>query len=298
MGMRSVTGSAVAGRGAQDTRERVSALLDKARVPREPGPAPDPLSAMRDSAVGPRGAARLGAAGAAGGAGALPDPPGGVRVAARRRSWREAAFERLPVWVQLRCGMELRTVAALAGVLVLAAAFAVHHFWIGRPRAVEVPVAVREPATAPVAAGASPGSVVVDVAGKVRRPGVVRLPAGSRVTDALQAAGGALPDTDTSALNLARVLVDGEQVAVGRAPAAAPATGAAAGSGTGPPGTVSLNTATLEQLESLPGVGPVLARHIIEFRDQHGGFTSVGQLRQISGVGERRLKDLQPLVRP
>ncbi len=246
-----------------------------------------------------------------------------------RVSLREAVCERLPVWVQLRCGMELRTVAAVAGVLVLAMAFAVHHFWAGRPRAVRVPPVARGTAMAPAAhalvsapartgpvpaasAGPPPsGGVVVDVTGKVRRPGVQRLPAGSRVTDALKAAGGPLPGADTSALNLARPLADGEQVVVGRPPGAGGLGGGAGGTGGGGPvgaiggqapgaaaAPVSLSTATPEQLDALPGVGPVLARHILEYRAQHGGFTSVGQLRQVSGVGDRRFKDLAPLVRP
>ncbi|AEW93988.1 MULTISPECIES: ComEA family DNA-binding protein [Streptomycetaceae] len=210
--------------------------------------------------------------------------------------------------------MEPRTVVALAGVLVVVVAFAVHHFWAGRPRTVQVPAVVR--GGAPVvarAAGASEGTaaratatVVVDVAGRVRRPGVARLPAGSRVVDALKAAGGAVPGTDTGALNLARLLVDGEQIRVGGPappdappdPAVGPA-GPSAATGSVPgAGPVSLSTATLEQLDALPGVGPVLARHILDYRTQHGPFTSVTQLRRIPGVGDRRYKTLEPLVRP
>ncbi|MBV9022494.1 MAG: ComEA family DNA-binding protein [Streptomycetaceae bacterium] len=232
----------------------------------------------------------------------------------RRSSWREAVFERLPLWVQLRCGLEMKTVAAMAGVLAVAAAFAVHHFWTGRPRAIQIPTAshsavaeVSAPAEASAAVPSAPstpsgsaspgGGVVVDVAGKVRQPGVRHLPAGSRVIDALTAAGGALPGVDTSSLNLARVLADGEQVVVGRL--AMPDTAAVAtGSGTGSSGPVSLNSATVDQLDALPGVGPVLARHIIEYRNQHGGFTSVNQLQQISGVGRRKFNELKSLVRP
>jgi competence protein ComEA len=218
----------------------------------------------------------------------------------------------LPLWVQLRCGLEMKTVAALAGVLAVAAVFAVHHFWTGRPRAIQVPTAlhsavVEVPAPAGASTSAAPfapsgsaspgGAVVVDVAGKVRQPGVRRLPAGSRVIDALTAAGGTLPGVDTSSLNLARILADGEQVVVGR-PAAADAAAAATGPGTGSSAPVSLNSATVEQLDALPGVGPVLAQHIIEYRNQHGGFTSVNQLQQISGVGRRKFNELKSLVRP
>jgi competence protein ComEA len=233
---------------------------------------------------------------------------------------REALCDRLPVWLRSRCGMEARTVAAVAGVLVLAMAFALHHYVAARPRAVHVPPAVpttvRGVTMAPAAhtvrpaPAASAAAVVVDVTGKVRTPGLERLPVGSRVADALTAAGGAVPGTDVSALNLARPLTDGEQIVVGGpasgggGPAAVggsvpEAGGAAAAGALGPPGApLDLNTATPEQLDALPGVGPVLARHIIEYRDKHGQFTSVAQLRGVPGVGPRRFQDLRALVRP
>ncbi|MBC7269062.1 MAG: ComEA family DNA-binding protein, partial [Streptomyces sp.] len=133
---------------------------------------------------------------------------------------------------------------------------------------------------------------------------VHRLPAGSRVADALDAAGGVRPGTDTDGLNRARFLVDGEQVVVGGpAPAAAPVPAAGAGgggalAGVAPVAPVSLNTATAEQLDTLPGVGPVLAQHILDYRTQHGGFRSVDELREVKGIGERRFADLRDLVRP
>ncbi|MDX6352121.1 MAG: competence protein ComEA [Streptomyces sp.] len=209
-------------------------------------------------------------------------------------------------WLYVRCGMEPKTVAALTVVLVAAVCFAAYHFWAGRPKTVAVPrVAAAAPAVGvprpvpspgpPVGAGARTGAgVVVDVAGKVRRPGVRKLPAGARVADAVKAAGGALPGADTSGLNLARVLADGEQVVVG-APAPAPGP---SGSAPGPTAPVSLSTATPEQLETLPGVGPVLAQHIIDYRTQHGGFTSIDQLNEVTGIGDRRFADLKPLVTP
>lgn len=215
-----------------------------------------------------------------------------------------ALRERLPVWLQLRCGFETRTVAAVAVVLVLALGFAAQHFWSGRPAPVAAPQAVNAGAAAPAATAPSPtaqGRIVVDVAGKVRSPGVLRLPVGARVADALSAAGGVRPGADTSGLNRARVLVDGEHVVVG---APAPPGGPVPG-GPGPPGDsvapvaqVSLSSATVEQLDALPGVGPVLARHIVEFRTARGGFRSVADLRQVTGIGERRFADLRPLVRP
>ncbi|KOG63347.1 hypothetical protein ADK77_24225 [Streptomyces antibioticus] len=233
--------------------------------------------------------------------------------------WRERAGmalrERMPVWLQTRYGVERRGVVALAVVLVAAAVFAVQHFWAGRPQEVSAPQVVRdqapfgkkgEGATAAPAVGtsATPGAeIVVDISGKVRKPGIRRLPAGARVADALRAAGGVRPGVSTEGLNRARFLVDGEQVVVGTpagaaaqpAPAAGPLTGS---TGTGPPAPVSLNTATAEQLDTLPGVGPVLAQHIIDYRTQHGGFRSVDELREVNGIGDRRFTDLRDLVRP
>lgn len=139
--------------------------------------------------------------------------------------------------------------------------------------------------------------MVVDIAGKVRDPGVRRLPSGSRVSDALEAAGGLKPGTDTDGLNRARVLADGEHIVVGRPQP--PANGTAGAEGpSGTSGPVSLNSATADQLETLPGIGPVLAQHIIDFRTQNGGFSSVDQLREVNGIGDRRFADLQPLVGP
>ncbi|MFC8428883.1 helix-hairpin-helix domain-containing protein [Streptomyces sp. NPDC057253] len=253
-------------------------------------------------------------------------------------AWRERAGmalrERLPVWLQARCGLERRNVVALSVLLVVAAVFAVQHFWTGRTQSVQAPEVVRAAApfeesgtggqdggprgeTQPAVSGEgsnTPGTagaeIVVDVSGKVREPGVHRLPAGSRVADALKAAGGVRPGTDTDALNRARFLVDGEQVVVG-GPAPAPAPGVAGGpvnggpagpvGGGGPAGAaapVSLNTATVDQLDTLPGVGPVLAQHILDYRTRHGGFRSVDELREVNGIGDRRFADLRNLVRP
>ncbi|MFI6102899.1 helix-hairpin-helix domain-containing protein [Streptomyces sp. NPDC051310] len=239
-------------------------------------------------------------------------------MSAPRERWWPAVRERLPLWLQLRCGVEPRALAALAVVLVVAAVLAGRHFWLGRPESVRAPevVGAAEPAVtvsaAAVPAGADgpraapvPAAVVVDVSGKVRRPGVLRLPAGSRVADALRAAGGVRPGTDVTGLNRARVLMDGEQVVVGVTPApAGPGPGSAGRPGTagqhGPaPGApLALNTATAGQLDALPGVGPVLAQHIIDYRTRHGGFRSVDELREVNGIGDRRFADLQPLVRP
>lgn len=243
-----------------------------------------------------------------------------------------AVRERLPLWLQLRCGLERRSLIALVAVLVLAAVLAAQHFWAGRTLPVRAPEVVRaasdggaEPSPSPGvpppegggpaaadstagsegAAGSEAGAgggVVVDVSGKVRSPGILRLPAGSRVADALKAAGGVRPGADLDGLNRARLLIDGEQVVVGApatAPPAVPGAGAAAGpTGASPAAPVGLNTATAEQLDGLPGVGPVLAQHIIDYRTEHGGFRSVDELREVNGIGDRRFADLRNLVRP
>lgn len=231
------------------------------------------------------------------------------------------------MWVQLRCGLEPKALAALAVVLAAAAVFAAMHFWSARPEGVRAPDHVSEAGRAPVpqggtgavadgagvpepspgpppAAGGPGGRIVVDVSGKVRRPGIHRMPSGARVADALRAAGGVRPGVDLDGLNRARVLVDGEQIMVGAPPGPAAADGTGGG-GTGPAATggtasgpVSLNSATAEQLDTLPGVGPVLAQHIVDYRTQHGGFRSVDELREVSGIGDRRFADLQSLVRP
>lgn len=145
------------------------------------------------------------------------------------------------------------------------------------------------------------GRLVVDVAGKVRRPGIVELPGGSRVVDAIAAAGGANPGVSLLSLNLARLLVDGEQIVVGiDVPAIGSAPGAL-GSGTSTTASqsvapVDLNTATAEQLDTLPGVGPVTAQAILDFRTENGAFTSVDELLEVSGIGDATLADLRPYV--
>ncbi|SEP59354.1 ComEA family DNA-binding protein [Streptomyces radiopugnans] len=248
----------------------------------------------------------------------------------RRARLAEAVRDRLPLWVRTRCGVEPRTLAALALALALALGFAAHHFWSGRPQMVQappvesasrsrpapspsflpgptsVPAPAAAPGPAPGAASAG-GPLLVDVAGEVRRPGVHRLPAGARVADALRAAGGVRPGTDLHGLNRARPLADGEQIVVGEPPTAAavpgpPAAAAAAGGGGGGGpavgGPVSLNSATADQLDALPGIGPVMAQRIIDHRTERGGFSSVEELREVTGIGERRFAELKPLVGP
>jgi competence protein ComEA len=146
------------------------------------------------------------------------------------------------------------------------------------------------------AAGAD-GRVAVHVAGRVRRPGLVRLPAGSRVQDAIRAAGGSTAGADLDAVNLARRLTDGEQVLVpgpGDLPPAPPA-GAAPGSAAAPSAPLDLNTASLEQLDTLPGVGEVTAGRIVAYRSAHP-FTAVDELLEVPGIGQRRFDQLKDLV--
>ncbi|MGH1562461.1 helix-hairpin-helix domain-containing protein [Mumia sp. DW29H23] len=154
-----------------------------------------------------------------------------------------------------------------------------------------------------VAATTAAGEVVVDVAGRVRRPGIVTLSAGSRVADAITAAGGARRGTDLTSVNLARVLVDGEQIVVGLPavtglPGASPTGGSPGGSGAGATtgGPVNLNTATLEQLDTLPQVGPVTAQAILDWRTEHGRFTTVEELLEVRGIGDATLARLRDLV--
>ncbi|MDT0323387.1 ComEA family DNA-binding protein [Streptomyces millisiae] len=226
-------------------------------------------------------------------------PPRDVAPGERLAAWRRARLavgERWPLWLRGRCGLEPRALAALGVLLLVAAGFAVHHFWTGRPQSVTV--ATAEPPAAPDESSAavavpspSAAPLVVDVAGDVAEPGIYSLPAGSRVADAIEAAGGSAPGADTEGLNRARPLVDGEQILVG-APQAAPAAGPSPAAG----GKVSINSATPEQLQELPGIGPVLAERLIAYRESNGGFTTIEQLGEVSGIGDRRLADLRDRV--
>ena len=136
----------------------------------------------------------------------------------------------------------------------------------------------------------------MDVTGKVRRPGIVVLEPGARVVDALDAAGGARRGADLAGLNLARLLVDGEQIVVGVPSPPGPAASAAGSPGPDPGALVNLNTASIAELDELPGVGPVTAQAIVDWRTGNGGFRSVDQLLDVDGIGEKTLADLAPLV--
>ena len=157
------------------------------------------------------------------------------------------------------------------------------------------------PAASPsVPASAPPANVVVDVEGRVAHPGVIRIAAGSRVVDAVAAAGGASAGADLTALNLARVVVDGEQILVpapGEAPGPAPAGGSPAGVAPPTGAPLDLNSADLAALDALPGIGPVLAHRVLDWRAAHGRFTDVDELGEVAGIGTKLLGRLRELVR-
>jgi competence protein ComEA len=143
--------------------------------------------------------------------------------------------------------------------------------------------------------GGQRGDLVVDVAGAVRRPGVYRMPAGSRVNDAVARAGGPKPRAELEAVNLAARLADGQQVVIPERLPGGAANATPAGSEDGP---ISLGTATVEQLEEIDGIGPVTAGDIIEFRDEHGGLSSVDQLDQVPGIGPATMGALRERLQP
>jgi len=190
-------------------------------------------------------------------------------------------------------------------VLVVAAGLLAAAWWVVRaggngvavpPLAVATSVAgLQTPAATPTDAATAATTVVVDVTGDVRHPGIVVLALGARVVDAIRAAGGPLKGTDLSSLNQARLLVDGEQIVVGGSPPPGVAASASAASAPAAP-LVNLNTATQAELESLPGVGPVTAQSILDWRTAHGRFTSVEELLEVDGIGDATLADLAPYV--
>jgi competence protein ComEA len=262
-------------------------------------------------------------------------------VLTTRARWRAAVADRLPPTLQGRWAIDrtagiVLAVSVLLGALLIGG-WAVlrarpHEMAVSRERppgfggggeggsypqaaAAESP-RVDSPPTVPVslapnsgsgsgvgagAGAAGSGSVIVDVEGKVAKPGVRTLPAGSRILDAIDAAGGALPGTDLTSLNQAQILVDGEQVLVGVIPPPQNDAGSASGRGKGKKAhggvePVHLNTATVEDLEGLPGIGPALAQRVVDYRTQHGLFHSVDELRQVSGFGGQRYENLASMI--
>jgi competence protein ComEA len=181
---------------------------------------------------------------------------------------------------------------ALAGLLLLAAALLVAGRHLAGAGTATAP-AEAQPLEAVEAS--APAALVVHVVGAVRRPGLYRLREGSRIADAVERAGGATRRADLSLVNLAAPVADGGQVVV---PRRAPAVGAQAGGEAATAGPVHLNTATLEQLDELPGIGPSTAQKILDFRDEHGAFTSVDELDAVPGIGPARLEQLRELTAP
>jgi competence protein ComEA len=185
-----------------------------------------------------------------------------------------------------------RRVLLVAVVAVVA--LAVGGRMLLRPGQASVPPPLRVARTG--TAPKQPALAYVDVVGAVRRPGLYRVRTGARVADVVARAGGPTRRADLELINLAALVADGEQVVVPRRGAAvAAASGTGSGAAAGP---VHLNSATVEQLDSLPGVGPVTAQKIVDYRTQHGGFGSVDELDAVAGIGPARLADLRPLVAP
>jgi competence protein ComEA len=198
-----------------------------------------------------------------------------------------------------------RGVKALAAVAVVVLVIAALLAWRSRPQVDTIAppsFATTDATTEPVGhvdTSAAASELVVAVGGKVRKPGLVRLPPGSRVADALTAAGGPEPGVDVALLNLERKVVDGELIMVGVTPPpgqVAPTGPAGSGAAAAPGGPVNLNTATLADLDGLPGVGPVLAQRILDAREAQGGFKAVSDLRKVDGIGDARYEQLKDLV--
>lgn len=260
------------GRRTDETRDRLASLIGQVRTePQADSVELPPDQEWEDVSADP------------------PDPP------PREPWWRRGLAGRLVTeWTPDSGAARRRRLAVIVvGGLVLAILIAVGMAMSGGTEHEAPPVL-------PVAAAsesAQPAgtSIVVSVVGRVTRPGLVTLGEGARVADALQASGGPVPGADLRALNLARRLADGEQIYVGvpPPPGSDPVAGAAA---PGEPDKVDLNTATLTDLDTLPGVGPVTAQSIVDWRAEHGRFDSVDQLREIDGIGPSRFDKLRDLV--
>lgn len=246
------------------------------------------------------------------------DPPARAPALPDDQEWVDASLDteperppRDPWWRRGRVGQFVeqwtppddgrprrRTLAlVLVGGLVVAVLVAVA-VTVSGPAPAQEPAPALPAAAASVTSSAAPGEpIVVSVVGRVIEPGLVTLEAGARVADAVRAAGGPVPGADLGALNLARRLTDGEQLYVGvPPPAGAEPAGAADVGPSGADAQVDLNTASLAELDTLPGVGPVTAERIVDWRTRNGRFTTVDQLREIEGIGPARFANLKDLV--
>jgi competence protein ComEA len=186
-----------------------------------------------------------------------------------------------------------RSLLAAAGTL--AAVLLLGRFVLGAGTTTPAEPLPQPPVAAAGVTGLPSSRVVVDVVGAVRRPGLYRLRQGSRIADAVARAGGSTAKADLAQVNLAAPLADGEQVVVPRR--GAPGAAGSGSSGT-PAGPVQLSTATLEQLDTLPGVGPATAQKILDYREKQGAFSSVDELDAVPGIGPKRLEQLRELVVP
>lgn len=175
---------------------------------------------------------------------------------------------------------------ALLSASFVAILVALFFFLISRGEAVEAPV------LKPITTSSEKSTIYIHVAGKVKKPGLYQLISGARVDDAIKAAGGALPGTDLSEINLARVMNDGEQVYV---------SGATQSSSSRPQrtpkkkfsGVVNINRASIAQFDSLPGIGPVIAARIIEYRKKNGPFLTLEDLTKVQGIGDKTFQQIK-----
>ena len=287
---------------AEVTRRRLEALIAELAVARGEVPPPSEPTAARRPVAEPTAAPR-----------AVAVPTGAPTTPGRHARRPVATRRRLAGWAEDRLPGALRGRAHLGSAqfgvvaLVVAMGLVIGAWWlvasagsssgageVAPPRPIVAtasastsPTGPPTPTTDGGAAGPS-DQIVVDVVGKVRRPGITVLPVGSRVVDAVRAAGGMRPGVEPGTVNLARVLTDGEQVVIGLPQAGNFPSGGSAPPGPGSPAgaLVNLNTADQATLETLPGVGPVTAAAILEWRAQNGGFTSVDELLEVSGIGD------------
>jgi competence protein ComEA len=226
------------------------------------------------------------------------------------------AADRLPLWThgvveRASLGSVLAVLAAVVAVVVAGVMLLHRHSASGYSSSYDASTTGTSSSSAssfapdPVSSSApntttAATSIVVDVGGRVRKPGLVTLPPGARVADAIAAAGGPMRPREIATMNLAAKVTDGQLLLVGvEATGSGGSTVTADGATpTSPAAPVSLSSATLEQLETLPGVGPVTGQKIIDWRTAHSGFTSVDQLQQVSGIGPATYAELSPLVTP